>query len=619
MSHVKTIMEDRTTPRWARDIYNLLPIKSQFIFSGNIRDIFLIASEREKGAFSPIDFYSLLWMVLKDKGFKKLEIFDLVDGIRVFPGDGKTVPAPMTDEMLAERISKKIEEKDRVAIVIDFASRINRESKLFISCEKLATCLRPQMLKENNETHAFYNPIIWLFDNDCDIPSWYCAGNHRVHRLDIPKPDYDQRLKLAAVRLKRAFDQEFESSPPEVKQNYTNIFADMSEGFALSEMTDVANLARIIDDIKLKDIDDAVRSYKTGNPSLDNPWKSVELRGRIKESEEKINDRVRGQRSAVRHALDILKRSVMGLNGAHASSSNNRPRGVLFLAGPTGVGKTELAKALTYELFRDENAMIRFDMSEFSHDHSDARLLGAPPGYVGHSGGGELVNAIRQKPFSLVLFDEIEKANGKILDKFLQILEDGRITSGKGETVFFSECVIVFTSNLGIMQEKRRMVGDEVVVETEQQVKWTDDPAEVRRKIKDGVKKHFTSELRRPELLNRLGDNIVVFDFIQPGVADEIITKMLKNIEGRLNEERNATLVINPEPLEMLRDKCKQDLSNGGRGIGNCLETMLINPLSRALFSQATAEDKTVTIAAIRKVGGSDSESESYELDLQLT
>jgi ATP-dependent Clp protease ATP-binding subunit ClpA len=122
----------------------------------------------------------------------------------------------------------------------------------------------------------------------------------------------------------------------------------------------------------------------------------------------------------------------------------------LFLAGPTGVGKTELAKTLTSLLFGDESAYIRFDMSEFSAEHSDQRLIGAPPGYVGYDVGGELTNAIREKPFSVVLFDEIEKAHPRILDKFLQILDDGVLSSGRGERVYFSDAFLVFTSNLGI-------------------------------------------------------------------------------------------------------------------------------------------------------------------------
>ena len=148
--------------------------------------------------------------------------------------------------------------------------------------------------------------------------------------------------------------------------------------------------------------------------------------------------------------MDIIKRAVTGLSGSQGSKLGGKPRGVLFFAGPTGVGKTELAKTLTEMLFGDERAYIRFDMSEFSAEHADQRLIGAPPGYVGYDSGGELTNAIKERPFSVVLFDEIEKAHPRILDKFLQILDDGVLTSGRGEKVYFSEAVVIFTSNLGI-------------------------------------------------------------------------------------------------------------------------------------------------------------------------
>src|SRR6185369_7733636 len=161
------------------------------------------------------------------------------------------------------------------------------------------------------------------------------------------------------------------------------------------------------------------------------------------------------QQAAVVKALYIIKRAATGLSGAQGSKAGGKPRGVMFLAGPTGVGKTELAKTMTELLFGDERAYVRFDMSEFSAEHADQRLLGAPPGYVGYDAGGELTNAVKERPFSVILFDEIEKAHPRLLDKFLQLLDDGVLTSGRGERVFFSETIIIFTSNLGIYKTDR--------------------------------------------------------------------------------------------------------------------------------------------------------------------
>ena len=162
-----------------------------------------------------------------------------------------------------------------------------------------------------------------------------------------------------------------------------------------------------------------------------------------------LGQEVLGQDRAVASVVDIILRATTGLSGIQ-HSSRTIPRGVMLFAGPTGVGKTELAKTMAREIFGSEEAMIRFDMSEYSQSHSDQRLLGAPPGYVGYDAGGELTNAIKSKPFSILLFDEIEKANPNILDKFLQILDDGRMTDSRGETVYFTECLIVFTSNIGM-------------------------------------------------------------------------------------------------------------------------------------------------------------------------
>ena len=294
--------------------------------------------------------------------------------------------------------------------------------------------------------------------------------------------------------------------------------------------------------------------------------------------------------------LDILKRSVMGLTGAQARSGSGRPRGVLFFAGPTGVGKTELAKTLTQLVFGDERAYLRYDMSEFAEEHSGARLLGAPPGYVGFDAGGELTNAVREKPFSVVLFDEIEKAHPRILDKFLQILEDGRLTDGRGDTAYFSETILVFTSNLGTYVEDTQ--GQRI-----QNVRPGDSYETVESKIREAIGDYFKFRLSRPELLNRIGDNIVVFNFITPDVAERIFDGMLKNVARKLHEEMKIALLIPPDVRSALLERCVRDLSNGGRGIGNQLESAFINPLSRALFEHDLEGKQRVTVSALTEEG----------------
>lgn len=243
----------------------------------------------------------------------------------------------------------------------------------------------------------------------------------------------------------------------------------------------------------------------------------------------------------------------------------------MFFVGPTGVGKTELAKSLASFVFGDENACIRFDMSEYNHEHSDQRLVGAPPGYVGYEAGGQLTNAVKEKPFCVLLFDEIEKAHGRILDKFLQVLEDGRLTDGKGETVYFSETIIIFTSNIGAAEVSSEM-----------------DSREVRKQFVEKVQKHFIEKLGRPELLNRIGDNIVAFNFIEDQAVFTDIAKLkFKTIEDFVEERYGAKIVFENEDDIFKSIGKKAGKQNGGRGLLNVMEEVIINPLSEFIFDRS--------------------------------
>jgi ATP-dependent Clp protease ATP-binding subunit ClpB len=304
----------------------------------------------------------------------------------------------------------------------------------------------------------------------------------------------------------------------------------------------------------------------------------------------------------VRTVTDILSRAALGLSGAQSAGHPSRPQGVMFFAGPTGVGKTELAKQIATVVFGREEAMRRFDMSEFAAEHSEARLIGSPPGYVGHDAGGELTNAVRQRPFSLLLFDEIEKAHPRILDKFLQILEDGRLTDGSGATVHFTENLIVFTSNLGIYRGEGAERVPIVAPGT--------PPTEMEGRVREAIHQEFTGRIGRPELLNRIGDNIIVFDFIDDEVARKLLDRYLENVARQVHKRTGIEIGFDQELRHQLAAAVAthEVLAFGGRAVGTVVESRVINPLARALI----AIEAPAQVRVLR--GWSDAEGHHLEI-----
>ena len=595
-----------TPPRWLTDLERLLPIRSQFVVSGSIRDSFL--TPLVSGA-ALVPLIRALWESLKAHDYRLLLVFDPAEGIRVYPdepvqrelaqrlfdlklADGCQVMSLETLSALMKKLSAQREA--RCALVLDFASRLARqvehlseaEHRFFVAAEKLSLNAAPVVPREGGGPPQ-YNPVLWLLNRAQDLPSWFTFDNERIASLVIGKPAFEAR-QAAAAQLAPLF-RGFEAASPPAREQFIKAFTEGTEGLSLSALSDITELADR-QGLGLPDIEDAVRCYKVG--ALDNPWRKDYLRAKIRNAQAFIEDRVKGQRPAVVKTLDILKRSVMGLTGAQARSGGSRPRGVLFFAGPTGVGKTELAKTLTQLVFGDERAYLRYDMSEFAEEHTSARLLGAPPGYIGFDAGGELTNAVREKPFSVVLFDEIEKAHPRILDKFLQILEDGRLTDGRGDTAYFSETILVFTSNLGTYVEDAH--GQRI-----QNVRPGDPYETVETKIRAAIGDYFKFKLSRPELLNRIGDNIVVFNFITPEVAERIFDSMLRNVARRLFEEFKVKLSMPQELRKELLERCTRELDHGGRGIGNQLESVFINPLSRVLFEIDLEGKQSLAVTAL--------------------
>ncbi|MBY5445787.1 ATP-dependent Clp protease ATP-binding subunit [Rhizobium leguminosarum] len=573
-------------PTWLRDLVRFLPLKSQFVLSGNVRDLQAYEIAQDTVAALPLGL--CLQRELQSCGYRDVISFSPTAGfglpgvtndaelaeVMLRNGLGSENPKTMGLEMLGQFLgSFTAATGEPAALIVDFASRlVNRSDALTIAEHTLFTqaqilCHAAKSRPAGPERKPFYNSIIWIVERDSDLPDWLSVDNPRLRTIPVAVPDRLTRKSLSQTLLK-SLPAAQQASQEQLAQ-WAETFVNLTEGLLLSDMNSIAQLGRN-EGLKASEIADAVRRYKVG--VTDDPWRKID-RTKIAGAEEFIRARVKGQDHAAIHMLDIVKRAVTGVG---RSSTNGRPRGVAFLAGPTGVGKTELAKTITSLLFGDESAYIRFDMSEFSAEHADQRLIGAPPGYVGYDAGGELTNAIREKPFSVVLFDEIEKAHPRILDKFLQVLDDGVLTSGRGDRVYFSEAIILFTSNLGIYRTDAS--GARI-----QNVSSDETHEVVTAKVREEIDRHFKLTLNRPEILNRIGENVIVFDFIRPQIADAIFDSMVANL---LESTRSIgfDISITDKAKAVLKEMCLRDLSNGGRGVRNMVEAHLANPLSRALF-----------------------------------
>jgi ATP-dependent Clp protease ATP-binding subunit ClpB len=282
---------------------------------------------------------------------------------------------------------------------------------------------------------------------------------------------------------------------------------------------------------------------------------------------EELARRVVGQEEAVQAVANAVRRSRAGLQDP------NRPIGSFIFLGPTGVGKTETARALAEFLFDDDHAMVRIDMSEYMEKHAVARLIGAPPGYIGYEEGGQLTEAVRRRPYSVVLFDEIEKAHPEVFNILLQILDDGRLTDSQGRTVDFRNTVIIMTSNVGSPFILEHVRGDWALVETQVM-------HELRRQFK-------------PEFLNRV-DDIIIFRPLGTPEIERIVDLQLKRLE-KLLREKKITIEVTPEAKQLIAEE-GYDPAFGARPLKRTIQRLIQNPLAMAVLEARFGEGDHVVV-----------------------
>ena len=620
--------ENMIVAKWHKELEIFYRIKSSIILEGNIYDSFRFPEGELKGAWLTLNQY--LEAFFAEKGYENVVFYNPIDGFiaseeTALSKFGEIVGMNVEDGKIAAKFDASetgapvlIKEalangESSTVIVMDMASRyIIAPDHLYPADLQCYTILKQAFLGAadvNTKEGRVENMLVFITDKQNDLPSWIYFNVNRIKGIQIEYPNAEQRKSfLLQDDMVNFFDSEIfkedcenYKDKPEEREKLIDQFVARTEGLTFFELMQLRKLA-ISEKVHLSKICSVVDLYTYG--IKENPWEKEDLSNRLTRGEEILKKRVKGQDEAISQSLDVLKRAVSGLSKV---KNNASPKGVLFFAGPTGTGKTETAKTLAELVFGDESACIRFDMSEYSHDNSDQRLFGAPPGYVGYEAGGQLTNAVRKNPFSILLFDEIEKASPTILDKFLQILEDGRMTDGQGNTAYFSDCVIIFTSNLGIYTKDQ--YGNR-----KENVNRSMSPDEVRTKVTTAIQDHFKLELGRPEILNRIGENIVIFRYINEDVAREILTARVEGIVKMIALQKEIRIDVSPV-FEKLYGLVCENLDNGGRGINNIVEKALINPLARHIFDDAIqAGEARVVTDIVKKDSGYDLVLESRQV-----
>ncbi|HET6671084.1 MAG TPA: ATP-dependent chaperone ClpB [Pyrinomonadaceae bacterium] len=469
----------------------------------------------------------------------------------------------ITDRFLPDKAIDLIDEAaSRLRIEIDsLPQEIDKLERETIQLEIERQALqREEDAKSKARLKEIEQRIADLKEASSGMKAKWQSEKEAIERMRTAKAELEQlKLQLDQARnagdLGRASELQYGKIPEleqQLQAEQEKLAGLQSDGVMLKEEVDEEDIAEVV-------------AKWTGIPV------SKMLEGEMQKlvtMEERLSQRVIGQDDALNAVANAVRRARAGLQDP------NRPVGSFIFLGPTGVGKTETARALAEFLFDDERAMIRLDMSEYMEKHAVARMIGAPPGYVGYEEGGQLTEAVRRRPYSVVLFDEIEKAHQDVFNVLLQILDDGRLTDSKGRTVDFKNTVLIMTSNLG-SREIQAAEGDE---------------EEVRTAVLEELRQHF-----KPEFLNRIDDTIVFHQLGEKEIA-KIIGVQLERLRQML-QERNIVLVLDDSARQLLARE-GYDPAYGARPLKRAIQTLIQNPLAVKLLNGEVLPGQTLNVSA---------------------
>jgi hypothetical protein len=579
---------------WMHNFAMALENKEVIILYGNVRDKYINPEKKLV--------YSNLTDLIQDLArghslsFSRSVFYDVLGKERISKAAPKNKTPEKTDELSSTAPPPVASQKADAPTILarwarDLSSAGENTLATIFYLDKLVT-YRPSGLPPDERDILLYlekiienitpnNRLIMVTLQDTMIPVELYTNSPKVTLIPISIPDKEDRTAYLRHRLSKDYPN-------------LDLISNLTDGLFLKDLDNIIKTFEQNTNLGTREIRVIINKYRIGEQQ--DYWGSLDI--------EKLNtaykwfieeEGVKGQDDAVRKVVEILTLARAGLTGI-ASGTLSKPKGILFFAGPTGVGKTFIAKKLAKFLFSSEEAFIRFDMSEFKEEHTVSKLIGSPPGYVGYEKGGILTGSVREKPFSVVLFDEIEKAHPKIMDIFLQILDEGRLTDSRGQTVFFSETVIVFTSNIGTRTQDTmgKPIADKERDKIDLILKDVSLTSEARRELihqhfSGAVSDFFMFEISRPELLNRIGDNIIPFNYIDNSeMQRKIINSHLARIKADFEDKFKTSgykLEFSASICDFFINKYSKTISNfGGRAITNAIEDETMKPLAKGLL-----------------------------------
>lgn len=629
--------------RWLTELEKQIHCRKHIILYGNIHDEFLWRDERQTVykiintflkelsfdlivRYSPVNGFSYLADSMRDR-FNALVQNQSVSHHTQSLANEATVPEPTANPMAPPprrspgvstnqatniRILPEVafgnlrmalsQSQTAVAAIVDTVDMLTSDPNQYSVEERnllmlLKMCTLEASVLTEGTLSGYRNSLILVASDLARIPQWVYKDNPLVEMIQVSSLNKDERRQFAlrSLRPREGFSGFFEGDKISIKRENENTpsqleilaeeLADLTESFHTVDLEALRITSwRAKIPLKEKNIRQLVDFYKFGR--RDDPWEKISPE-RIASAKEELSRSVIGQPKAIEAVTSMLASARIGLSMGGGKSST-QPKGIFFFVGPTGVGKTELAKALARLLFADESSLIRFDMSEYAQEHAAEKLTGAPPGFVGFEAGGQLTNRVLEQPYSILLFDEIEKATPKVMDKFLQILSDGRLTDGKGQTVYFNQTVIIFTSNIGASDLTNHHTGETIRPGIMSQIKEGDIPpySNLEKHFDKEVRWYFSNYIGRAELLGRLGDNIIVFDLLRAEFITSIASKFLQQYAEITKEKYKLSVTFLPSVLERLSLQMQEErnLTLGGRRIKSLLETLVEKPLNSWLF-----------------------------------